>query len=318
MSRAEWLFYKGKTYVFGGEIVGFERNSKQWARGEVEKTGLFSRETTVSPLDDWNKVRDGEPLNPTLVADIGGIVPITAEEEAEARRKKAEERQKATPTPDPMEAFTRGTDDDDPVADSTPIPTAAPTPTPTPSQPASGIPNWATKLAIGDVVRVGPYDWKVLEVKDGKALIISVPLVAEMAYHTDGGNITWENSSIRQYLNGEFLNVFSAEERALIAETRVVNENNPNYGTSGGNDTDDYVFLLSISELQAYLPPTNNDPYAYDARRAYYENGDEENWWLRTPGRFESAAANTRDGAWLGTGVHQMMGVRPAMWLKMK
>jgi hypothetical protein len=150
MSRIEWLFYKGKAYVFGGEIVGFERIEQEWVRAKIEKTGIISRETTFRPLDSWNEVKYGKPLKPTLVTDIGGIVPITAKEEQEARRKKTEESLKATPPPDPMEAFTSGTDDDEPAASGTddddpetsnppaPDTTVTPTPTPAITQPLGG------------------------------------------------------------------------------------------------------------------------------------------------------------------------------------
>ena len=77
--------------------------------------------------------------------------------------------------------------------------------------------------------------------------------------------MTWENSSIRSWLNGygnsenqpkrdysqkNFINsAFSSEQISAIESTRVTNNNNINYKTNGGNDTLDKVFLLSEADV---------------------------------------------------------------------
>ena len=82
----------------------------------------------------------------------------------------------------------------------------------------------------------------MLDIEDGKALIISEYILEERSHHTNSTAITWETSFIRQYLNGEFYdNTFSATEKARIVEAMVINNDNPGYGTAGGNDTTDKI-----------------------------------------------------------------------------
>jgi hypothetical protein len=120
VSMPEWYWKKALTYTFGGVIHGVGRNSQTWGRGEVTKTGWFRRKTTHTPLDDWNKVAHGKPLNPKmLTAGLGGIAPTTAEYEEEAMRQLAAERRNQTPASSP-ETFYRDPDDEAPAADSAP------------------------------------------------------------------------------------------------------------------------------------------------------------------------------------------------------
>ena len=62
---------------------------------------------------------------------------------------------------------------------------------------------------------------------------------------------TWENSSVRAWLNGPYYRTFTEEERELIVKTHNSNPDSSEYGTSGGNDTDDDIFLLSLDEANA-------------------------------------------------------------------
>ena len=63
----------------------------------------------------------------------------------------------------------------------------------------------------------------------------------------------------RTWLNETFLNnAFSKDEQNAIKKTLVVNENNLEYGTNGGVDTTDKVYLLSIAEA-------SNSAYGFDS-----------------------------------------------------
>ncbi|MCL2694082.1 MAG: DUF6273 domain-containing protein, partial [Oscillospiraceae bacterium] len=142
---------------------------------------------------------------------------------------------------------------------------------------------------IGDVFSFGSYDWLVLDVQGDKALIISEDIIESGTYHADGGDITWEHSSIREYLNSGFYNSFSSAEQGRIAETTIINSDNPTHGTAGGNDTADNIFLLSIDEAEMYFPD--------DASRiAVNANGHESWWWLRSPGDYSDIAAGVDGG----------------------
>ena len=83
----------------------------------------------------------------------------------------------------------------------------------------------------------------MLAIEDGKALIISEYGLDAMRYNTDVVDITWEECTLRGWLNDDFYNTaFTEEEQARIALTQLINDDNLAYSTEGGNDTDDKVF----------------------------------------------------------------------------
>ena len=168
----------------------------------------------------------------------------------------------------------------------------------------------------GDIIEFGGFNWLVLDVDDGKALIIAKSVIEQRAYHNAFEKITWEKCDLRQYLNGEFYDsTFAADEKKLIAETNVINGDNPEYGTPGGNETTDKIFLLSIDEANNY--------FADDAARTAYDlSGTVHSWWLRSPGSDGDRAARVRDGGDAGAGGDSADrgrgGVRPALWLNLQ
>lgn len=125
-----------------------------------------------------------------------------------------------------------------------------------------------TAASVGDIVYFGNYEqdnntsngkepvaWYVLDKSGGEATLLSVYLLDNQPYHEDWGNdITWEECTLRSWLNGTFYNAaFSVEEQAAVVNTNVVNADNPYYGTKGGRDTMDKVWLLSLGEVEKYF-----------------------------------------------------------------
>mgnify|MGYP000763249961 CR=1 FL=1 len=113
--------------------------------------------------------------------------------------------------------------------------------------------------------------------------------------------MTWATCTLRTWLNVTFLNTaFTSAEQAAIKNTTVVNEDNPYFGTEGGENTIDKVYLLSIAEASntAYgfngefntrseTRMAKNTVYAKE-RGAWTSTSTEYEgngwWWLRTPG----------------------------------
>ena len=169
-----------------------------------------------------------------------------------------------------------------------------------------------SKTKVGDKIQLGGISWLVLTVEGGKTLVISENVLELRAYHSELVDITWEKCTLREYLNNSFYNsTFSEQEKARIAATKLVNADNPEYGTPGGNDTTDKVFLLSGDEANKYFPD--------NASRVMNDmNGKSCFWWLRSSGTSKSnAAAVYYDGevSFFGYGVTFDYGVRPALWL---
>jgi serine/threonine protein kinase/nucleoside phosphorylase len=165
----------------------------------------------------------------------------------------------------------------------------------------------------GNIYYFGNYEWLVLEVKDNKALLLAKDVLIKNPYNKMGSKVTWESSTLRAWLNNEFLNEFTSQEQARIALTTNVNENNPSYGTKGGNNTIDCIFLLSISEVRHYFDSNS-------ARIAKY-NGSTAWWWLRSPGVVSKFAAyvNADGGVYVigNSARSNSRGVRPALWLNL-
>lgn len=67
-------------------------------------------------------------------------------------------------------------------------------------------------------------------------------------YHDIYKDITWAECSLQKYLNGEFYDKFSAADQSRIIQVVNKNPDNQWYGSKGGKDTQDGIFLLSLEE----------------------------------------------------------------------
>lgn len=105
----------------------------------------------------------------------------------------------------------------------------------------------------GTTVLLGEKQWLVLDRQDGKALLSLYMADNKHPFHDKKEAVTWENCSLRSYLNHDFFtNTFSAEEQRIITDTYVKNGKNPEFGTDGGNDTTDKLFLMNETEYEKY------------------------------------------------------------------
>ena len=210
-------------------------------------------------------------------------------------------------------------------------------------------------ITVGDAVTFGSYEqdndlnngqepieWIVLDVQDGKALLLSRYGLLAMGYHNTWDDCTWETCSLRAWLNDSFLNyAFSAEEQSAILMTTVDNSDSQGFDwtmigeerISGGNDTQDRVFLLSYAEANRYLdvPIEGSSTQSRVTATAFaiamgaYVNDDCRTvdgsaagcWWLRSPGScLNSAVGVSEEGLLTYTrAYHKGIIVRPALWL---
>ena len=207
---------------------------------------------------------------------------------------------------------------------------------------------------IGGIVTFGRYEqdgneengpeeieWIVLDVQDGKVLLLSKYGLEVKPYNTEHTEVTWETCTLRAWLNSDFLNKsFSAEEQSAILTTEVDNSCAQDYSkwsTSGGNNTQDKIFLLSYAEANQYLGVTFEDrnntlsrvtPTDYAIKTGAwtsdsYQTADGKSagwWWLRSPGNYlnpGSAAGVDYDGSIYSDDVSHIDSTvaRPAFWL---
>lgn len=201
-------------------------------------------------------------------------------------------------------------------------------------------------VKVGDIITFGnywqgkdrsagkqPVEWQVLDVKDGKALVISKHGLINHAYNKVYEDftrevtweVTWETCTLRKWLNDSFIkDIFSAEEMKAVMLSDVRADENPFFITNQGNDTKDKLFLLSIKEVVEYFASDEErlcKPTEYAVNNVAREDNRYGWWWLRSAGSHGSLATDVDDDG----SVHYAGGylrdeknfVRPAFWLNL-
>ena len=171
-----------------------------------------------------------------------------------------------------------------------------------------------------------PIEWIVMKNEGNQVLLLS-KYVLDAKPYDEWEAVTWQTSDIRQWLNNEFYTTaFNKSEKAKIQTSLIKNEDNSEHGTSGGNDTEDKVFLLSEKEAETLF--SNDDERiakatGYAEKSGVYVNEKKESvWWLRSPGYSSSRAAEVSEYGWVdqdGPSVYcSDGGVRPALHLNLQ
>lgn len=212
---------------------------------------------------------------------------------------------------------------------------------------------------VGDIVTYGhyeqdndlsndaePIEWIIVDIRDDTATLLSRCGLEAMKYHGSAPYPAWEASDVRAWLNGAFYaNAFTSDEAAAIVKTTVVTDDNSDWEEvagssggryeylSGGNDTEDFIFLLSVEEVMAYTGHTSYEdfrntkkeaalmvPTAYVAANGAYRSDTLldgvgcAHWWLRSPGMDADDASRVRSGGKLDYTIveNDAVCVRPA------
>ncbi|WP_031578008.1 protein kinase [Ruminobacter sp. RM87] len=107
-------------------------------------------------------------------------------------------------------------------------------------------------LTKGEKVELGinpythePIQWIVLDVeKDQKVLLLSCNAIACKNFNEGGSACTWETSSLRKWLNSDFLrNSFSENEKKIILSSSLFNYDNP--------DKENYISFIRKSHEES-------------------------------------------------------------------
>ena len=183
---------------------------------------------------------------------------------------------------------------------------------------------------VGEKCWLGNYEneqikWRVLDKQDNSLLIITDKIIDTKPYNDEYVDITWENCTLRKWLNEEFVSeAFTKKEQEAILQTNIKNEDNLDFGTDGGKDIKDKVYLLSIDEAEKYLPlyedrQAEGTEYA-KTTKLYVEDNGYSSWWLRSPGvRACRVAYVGEDGHVYQDSIYRVdydeVGVRPALWI---
>lgn len=92
--------------------------------------------------------------------------------------------------------------------------------------------------------------WKVLS-NDGNTLFVVADKALDCkCYNEKYADVTWEDCTLRSWLNNSFYNMaFSTDEQNAIKASNIVNDDNSEYNTEGGKNTNDKIYLLSVEEV---------------------------------------------------------------------
>ena len=127
-------------------------------------------------------------------------------------------------------------------------------------------------------------EWIILKKEKDRYLCISKHLLDCKPYHETSENITWENCSLRKWLNDYFfITAFTKEEQKRI---QITNIETPLHKTK------DHIFLLSSEEADAYFSfderAAKTTQYARKQGAWFIDDNNDEyflngSWWLRYP-----------------------------------
>ncbi|MCL6459680.1 MAG: DUF6273 domain-containing protein, partial [Gorillibacterium sp.] len=92
-------------------------------------------------------------------------------------------------------------------------------------------------VQIGSALSFGGYTWRVLDLHNDKALLITEEIIEQRPYHSAYKDITWADCALRNDLNGEFYEKFSRADQSRIIPVLNQNPDNPWYRSPGGVDT---------------------------------------------------------------------------------
>ena len=212
-------------------------------------------------------------------------------------------------------------------------------------------------VGVGYTFRMGRYEqdnnlnngpemieWRVLAVQGDRALVTSKYALDYKAYQDGLDAATWENCSLRKWLNGDFYySSFTDAEKNQIVLVTNDNPDNPQFRTDGGNSTQDRIFVLSYDEAQKYFKSdqdricrvsnyaaANYESLVSSVTSDYLHRSSsfsEALWWLRTPGESLSKTVYVDADGYIslygstpmilinGTAYND---VRPAFWMKIE
>ena len=198
-------------------------------------------------------------------------------------------------------------------------------------------------MQIGDKIKFGNHEWRVLDICDKCALIITESIIEQRPYHVKMAETTWADCGLRKYLNTEFLDSFSEEDRAKIILTTNQNPANPWYGTEDGETTQDMVFLLDVEEAvcKYFGDSSHHLQNRRPTEKYWFHKNDENNakriatyqghgywWWLRSLGRNGKNAVYIHHDGCVGINGNSVFfrnfgperdgGVRPALWINLE
>ena len=130
-----------------------------------------------------------------------------------------------------------------------------------------------------------PIEWIILYKDKTLVILISKYILDCLPFNNSSKNVTWENSSLREYMNSIMKEeMFTDVEKSCLATSYLINSENCYTGSYSGKPTADYIYIPGIDEMIEFFtnkefdcdtrlneltkPNTNRVGYATDFAKA--------------------------------------------------
>jgi hypothetical protein len=151
------------------------------------------------------------------------------------------------------------------------------------------------QAAAGLLGSITGYDWRVLDVRNNKALLLSEKVIEKQYYHfMDYYGQTWDQCFMQGHLNRFWLNIRKNQYmndaniywsiRKRVIETEIMTNNNPWYNTQG---TLSYKNLETLKAGETYAYGVNCNVFLLSIEEVVYYFGDSgdlinrKGWYVR-------------------------------------
>ncbi len=167
-----------------------------------------------------------------------------------------------------------------------------------------------------------PIEWLVVHKYDGRTVCVISKYILQCRVFNEEDLVptTWNLSSLRKWLNGEFYNAaFSDAEKARILTTTV----HDSLEKTGPGYIEDKVFIPCKEEAETFLPDPKTricpaTQYAKDAGVMTDSMTNNDWWWIRGSKGYDPSVINGKGEAMRLPPMQEHIGVRPMMWITLK
>ena len=95
-----------------------------------------------------------------------------------------------------------------------------------------------------------PLKWRVIEKNGDQAVLLADQIIDSAPYNYEAVDVNWKDCDLRVFIHDEiYENAFTDKEKQSIINTEISNLDNYYFRTECGEDTRDYIYILSEEDI---------------------------------------------------------------------
>ncbi len=168
-----------------------------------------------------------------------------------------------------------------------------------------------------------PIEWLVLDNNGDTALLFSKYALDCLPFCWQYEHLAWNSCHLRRWLNRKFLfRAFNKDEQQQIAMSKIFTPFSSKYHSTGGIETREKIFCLSVDEVEQYFDCADDRacvPTDFAVKRGVQVHGT-CCYWLRSLGEYYYTASYINYDGYVvcnGTVSYADISVRPALRIKL-